>query len=127
MTMDNRRDNQEASPSNAEPGSTREPVLVLEPVLEPEKPGFLGTFTLGLRVWATEMQRILLGQAKRHEVRQLETRLREEMAVLGRLEQQGASQQSPEFKLASQQIAMLKSEIARLRREEEATEPHGGK
>jgi hypothetical protein len=102
---------------------------VLVPVAEPEdlKPGFFGTFTLGLSVWAREMRRILLGQAKRHEVRQLETRLREETAVLGRLEQQGVSPQNPEYQLASQQVAMLKTEIARLRREEEATEPKGGK
>ena len=100
----------------------------LVPVVEPElKPGFLGTFTLGLSVWAREMRRILTGQAKRHEVRQLETRLREETALLGRLEQGGATPENPEYKLAYQQVSMLKAEIARLRREEEATEPRGGK
>lgn len=99
----------------------------LVPVAEPEKPGFIGTFTLGLSVWAREMRRILTGQAKRHEVRQLESRLREETAVLGRLEQRGAGADNPEYKLAAQQVAMLKAEIARLRREEEATEPQGGK
>jgi hypothetical protein len=90
------------------------------------KPGFFGTFTLGLSVWAREMRRILTGQAKRHEVRQLEARLREETALLGRLEQL-ASPDNPEYKLAAQQVAMLKAEVARLRREEEATEPSGGK
>ena len=98
----------------------------LVPVAEAEKPGFLGTFTLGLSVWAREMRRILTGQAKRHEVRQLEARLREETAVLGRLEQHGAGPDNPEYKLAAQQVAMLKAEISRLRREEEATEPQNG-
>lgn len=98
----------------------------LVPVAEPEKPGLLGTFTLGLAVWASEMRRILTGQAKRHELRQLQARLREETAVLGRLEQHGAGPDNPEYKLAAQQVAMLKTEIARLRREEEATEPRGG-
>jgi len=96
----------------------------LVPVPEPEaKPGLLGTFTLGLSVWAREMQRILTGQAKRHEVRQLSARLREEMAVLARLDASGQATPGPERDLCLRQIEMLKAEIARLRREEEATEP----
>jgi len=90
------------------------------------KPGLIGTFTLGLKVWAREMRRILTGQAKRHEVRQLEARLREEMAVLARLDGltgSGRPAPGPERDLCLRQIEMLKAEIARLRREEEATEP----
>lgn len=87
-----------------------------------DKPGLIGTFTLGLSVWAREMRRILTGQAKRHEVRQLTARLREEMAVLARLDGSGATP-GPERDLCLSQIEMLKAEIARLRREEEATEP----
>jgi hypothetical protein len=94
------------------------------PVAEPKaKPGLVGTFTLGLAVWGREMRRILTGQAKRHEVRQLETRLREEMAVLARLDGSGHATPGPERDLCLRQIEMLKAEIARLRREEEATEP----
>ncbi|MBA4358341.1 MAG: hypothetical protein C0405_11530 [Desulfovibrio sp.] len=96
---------------------------VLLPVAEEAKPGLLGTFTLGLAVWAREMRRILTGQAKRHEVRQLEARLREETAVLARLDGLGQATPGPERDLCLGQIEMLKAEIARLRREEEATEP----
>jgi len=96
----------------------------LIPVVEPEaKPGLVGTFTLGLQVWGREMRRILTGQAKRHEVRQLEARLREEMAVLARLDASGQVTPGPERDLCLKQVEMLKAEIARLRREEEATEP----
>lgn len=87
------------------------------------KPGLVGTFALGLKVWAREMQRILTGQAKRHEVRQLTARLSEEMAVLARLDASGRATPGPERDLCLRQIEMLKAEIARLRREEEATEP----
>jgi len=83
------------------------------------KPGFFGTFALGLKVWAREMRRLLSRQAKLHEVRQLETRLREETALLARLE----SAPGPERDLCLRQIEMLKFEIARLRREQEANEP----
>lgn len=97
---------------------------LLVPVLEPEaKPGLVGTFTLGLLVWGREMRRILTGQAKRHEVRQLEARLREEIAVLARLDGSSQVTPGPERDLCLRQIEMLKAEIARLRREEEATEP----
>lgn len=97
---------------------------LLVPVTDPEaKPGLVGTFTLGLQVWGREMRRILTGQAKRHEVRQLEARLREEMAVLARLDGSGQVTPGPERDLCLRQIEMLKAEIARLRREEEATEP----
>ena len=82
------------------------------------KPGVLGTFTLGLKVWGREMRRLMTGQAKRHEVRQLETRLREETALLARLE----AAPGPERDLCVKQVEMLKVEIARLRREQEATE-----
>lgn len=96
----------------------------LIPVVEPQaKPGLVGTFTLGLQVWGREMRRILTGQAKRHEVRQLEARLREEMAVLARLDASGQVTPGPERDLCLRQVEMLKAEIARLRREEEATEP----
>lgn len=96
----------------------------LVPDLEPEaKPGPLGTFVLGLKVWGREMRRLLTGQAKRHEVRQLESRLREEMAVLARLDASGRATPGPERDLCLKQIEMLKAEIALLRREEEATEP----
>lgn len=96
----------------------------LVPVPEFEtKPGLVGTFTLGLQVWGREMRRILTGQAKRHEVRQLEARLREEIAVLARLDGSGQVTPGPERDLCLRQIEMLKAEIARLRREEEATEP----
>ncbi|MBU1039569.1 MAG: hypothetical protein KKF77_00530 [Proteobacteria bacterium] len=96
----------------------------LVPVSEPEaRPGLVGTFTLGLQVWGREMRRILTGQAKRHEVRQLEARLREEIAVLARLDGSGQVTPGPERDLCLRQIEMLKAEIARLRREEEATEP----
>jgi hypothetical protein len=93
----------------------------LIPVVGQDKPGLIGTFTLGLAVWAREMRRLLTGQAKRHEVRQLTARLREEMAVLARLD--GHATPGPERDLCLGQIEMLKAEIARLRREEEATEP----
>jgi len=97
---------------------------VLIPAAESEaKPGLIGTFTLGLAVWGREMRRILTGQAKRHEVRQLEVRLREEMAVLARLDGSSHAAPGPERDLCLRQIEMLKAEIARLRREEEATEP----
>ena len=81
------------------------------------KPGLFGTFSLGLSVWAREMRRILTGQAKLHEVRQLESRLREETALLARLD----AAPGPERNLCLRQIEMLKIEIARLRREQEAT------
>jgi len=97
---------------------------LLVPVTDSEaKPGLVGTFLLGLQVWGREMRRILTGQAKRHEVRQLEARLREEMAVLARLDGSGQVTPGPERDLCLRQIEMLKAEIARLRREEEATEP----
>jgi len=83
------------------------------------KPGFLGTFVLGLKVWAREMRRLLARQAKLHEVRQLEARLREETALLAKLE----AAPGPERNLCLRQIEMLKFEIARLRREQEANEP----
>ena len=83
------------------------------------KPGFLGTFALGLKVWAREMKKLLTRQAKLHEVRQLETRLREETLVLAKLE----SAPGPERDLSLRQVEMLKFEIARLRREQESTEP----
>jgi len=91
------------------------------PAPEPEalKPGFLGTFALGLKVWAREMRRLLARQAKLHEVRQLEARLREETALLAKLE----AAPGPERNLCLRQIEMLKFEIARLRREQEANEP----
>ncbi len=96
----------------------------LIPAVEPQdKPGLVGTFALGLQVWGREMRRILTGQAKRHEVRQLEARLREEMAVLARMDGSGQATPGPERDLCLKQIEMLKAEIARLRREEEATEP----
>ncbi|MBI5520157.1 MAG: hypothetical protein HY916_08855 [Desulfovibrio sp.] len=80
------------------------------------KPGFLGTFTLGCKVWAREMRRLLASQAKLHEVRQLEARLSEEMALLAKLE----AASGPEKNLCLRQVEMLKIEIARLRREQEA-------
>ncbi|MDR3640462.1 MAG: hypothetical protein P4L39_03985 [Humidesulfovibrio sp.] len=90
------------------------------PLLKPEvRPGFLGTFVLGLRVWAREVRRTLIRQAKLHEVRQLENRLREESALLARLD--GAP--GPERDLSLRQVEMLKFEIERLRREQESTEP----
>ena len=96
----------------------------LIPVVEPPaQPGLVGTFTLGLKVWGQEMRRLITGQAKRHEVRQLEARLREEMAVLARLDASGQATPGPERDLCLRQVEMLKAEIARLRREEEATEP----
>jgi len=81
------------------------------------KPGFFGTFALGLSVWAREMGRLMTGQAKLHEVRQLETRLREETALLARLE----AAPGPERDLCLKQVEMLKFEITRLRREQDAT------
>jgi len=90
-----------------------------DPFLEAEaKPGFFGTFALGLRVWGREMRRLMTSQAKLHEVRQLETRLREETALLARLE----AAPGPERDLCLRQIEMLRAEIARLRREQEATQ-----
>ena len=58
--MDNRPVDNRPEADNAK-GDNAERVLV--PVAEPEefKPGFFGTFTLGLSVWAREMRRILLG------------------------------------------------------------------
>ena len=87
-----------------------------ETLPQAEKPGVFGTFTLGLSVWGREMRRLMTGQAKRHEVRQLESRLREETALLARLE----TAPGPERNLCLRQIEMLKAEILRLRREEEA-------
>jgi hypothetical protein len=84
-----------------------------------DKPGFFGTFTLGVKVWAREMRRLLTRQAKLHEVRQLENRLREEGELLAKLE----AAPGPERDLCLRQIEMLKFEIARLRREHEANEP----
>lgn len=83
-----------------------------------EKPGLFGTFTLGLKVWGREMRRLMTGQAKRHEVRQLEARLREETALLARLD----AAPGPEKNLCLRQIEMLKAEILRLRREQEASD-----
>ena len=80
------------------------------------KPGFFGTFALGVKVWAREMARLVTRQAKLHEVRQLEGRLREETALLAKLE----AAPGPERDLCLRQVEMLKLEIARLRREEEA-------
>lgn len=91
----------------------------LAPFPETEaKPGFFGTFALGLKVWGREMRRLVTSQAKLHEVRQLETRLREETALLARLE----AAPGPERDLCLRQIEMLGTEIARLRHEQEATQ-----
>jgi hypothetical protein len=84
-----------------------------------DKPGFFGTFALGVRVWAREMRRLLVRQAKLHEVRQLESRLREETLLLAKLD----AAPGPERDLSLRQVEMLKCEIARLRREHEANEP----
>jgi len=89
-------------------------------VSEP-KPGFIGTFTLGLKVWAREMSRLMTSQAKLHEVRQLETRLREETALLARLD----AAPGPERDLSLRQVEMLKREIGRLRREQQAAGTKG--
>jgi hypothetical protein len=86
------------------------------------KPGFFGTFRLGVTVWAREMRRLLVRQAKLHELRQLEARLREETALLARLE----SAPGPEKSLCQSQITMLKAELARLRREQQANETRPG-
>ena len=91
----------------------------LDPLLDVEaKPGFFGTFALGLKVWGREMGRLVTRQAKLHEVRQLETRLREETALLARLEKAPG----PERDLCLRQVEMLKLEISRLRREEHASQ-----
>lgn len=96
----------------------------LNPLREAEpKPGFFATFTLGLKVWAREMSRLVTRQAKRHEARQLEARLREETVLLARLDKAPG----PERDLSLRQIEMLKCEIARLRREEEAARPNPGR
>lgn len=96
----------------------------LDPLLEIEaKPGFFGTFALGLKVWAREMGRLATRQAKLHEVRQLETRLREETALLARLEKAPG----PERDLCLRQVEMLKLEISRLRREEQANQTRRAK
>lgn len=87
------------------------------------KPGFFATFRLGLKVWAREMSRLLTRQAKLHEVRQLETRLREETALLARLD----AAPGPERDLCLRQVEMLKLEIARLRREEAASQNRHGR
>lgn len=79
-----------------------------------DKPGVLGAFVLGVRVWAREMRRLFAGQARLHEVRQLEARLDEETRLLARLE----NAPGPERNLCLTQIEMLKVEIARLRAEE---------
>ncbi|OIN98881.1 MAG: hypothetical protein AUJ49_12310 [Desulfovibrionaceae bacterium CG1_02_65_16] len=84
-----------------------------------DKPGFLGTFALGLKVWAREMGRLMTRQAKLHEARQLEQRLREETALFAKLE----STPGPERELSLRQIEMLKFEIARLTRERDESEP----
>lgn len=95
----------------------------LDPLLEVEaKPGFFATFSLGLKVWGREMSRLVTRQAKLHEVRQLETRLREETVLLARLD----AAPGPERDLCLKQIEMLKLEIARLRREEEASQTRPG-
>lgn len=86
------------------------------------KPGFFGTFRLGVRVWAREMRRLVVRQAKRHELRQLEARLREENALLARLE----NASGPEKRLCEAQAAMLQDEIARLREEQDAEAPRPG-
>jgi hypothetical protein len=86
------------------------------------RPGFFGTFCLGVRVWAREMRRLMVRQAKLHELRQLEARLREETALLARLGGAGG----PEKGLCEAQVALLTSEIARLRREQEANQTRPG-
>jgi len=68
------------------------------------------------------MSRLVTRQAKLHEVRQLETRLREETVLLARLD----AAPGPERDLCLKQIEMLKLEIARLRREEEASQARPG-
>lgn len=83
-----------------------------------DKPGFFGTFVLGVKVWAREMKRLLTRQAMLHEVRQLENRLREETVLLAKLD----SAPGPERDLCLRQIEMLKLEIARLRLEQEAAQ-----
>jgi len=87
-----------------------------------EKPGFFGTFALGLRVWAREMGHLLTRQAKLHEARQLEGRLREETALFAKLE----ATPGPDRELSLRQIEMLKLEIARLTRERDESEPRPG-
>ncbi|SNS23630.1 hypothetical protein SAMN04488503_3287 [Humidesulfovibrio mexicanus] len=89
----------------------------LIPVAEADKPGVIGTFVLGVKVWGREMARLATRQAMRHELRQLDARLRQETDLLARLD----AAPGPERDLCLRQVEMLKIEIARLRREEQAT------
>lgn len=93
--------------------------LPLVPEAEAPKPGFIGTFVLGVKVWGREMGRLAARQAMRHELRQLDARLRQETALLARLD----AAPGPERDLCLRQVEMLKLEISRLRREEQAA--HG--
>lgn len=81
-----------------------------------EKPGFFGTFFLGLRVWGREMRRILGRQARLHEARQLRKRLEEERELCARLHNAPGA----ERELCLRQVAMLEAELMRLAREEDA-------
>ena len=78
-----------------------------------DKPGFFGTFILGVRVWTREMGRLVTRQAKLHEARQLESRLRDEAALLAKM----GDTPGPDRDLCLRQIEMLKAEMAHLARE----------
>lgn len=87
-----------------------------------DKPGFFGTFVLGVRVWTREMGRLLTRQAKLHEARQLEARLRDEAALLAKM----GDTPGPDRELCRRQIEMLKAEIAHLTRERENEQARPG-
>lgn len=85
---------------------------------EAGKPGFFGIFVLGLKVWGREMRRLVARQAKLHELRQLEGRLREEKRLLERLK----DAPGPERELCLRQAEMLEAETERLRAERDAAQ-----
>lgn len=87
----------------------------------------LQNLRFGFRVWTGEIRLMLIGIGRCFEVHQLEKRLEQECAILGRFTAEhlgsvGEEPASPSFDMirSARQIQFLNDEILRLRLEQEA-------
>ncbi|UZP68482.1 hypothetical protein N1030_05765 [Desulfovibrio mangrovi] len=88
--------------------------------------GVIENLRFGFRVWLGEIRLMLVGIGRRYEVRQLEKRLEQECALLGRytaahLAEAGEEPAAPSFDMirSARQVQFLEEEILRLRQEQE--------
>jgi hypothetical protein len=91
--------------------------------------GVMENLRFGFRVWLGEIRLMLAGIGRRFEVRQLEKRLDQECAQLGRhtathLAGTGEEPAAPSFDMirSARQVQFLEEEIVRLRMEQEQAE-----